>query len=348
MLRKKRLFHWELEFPEAFFEGQQSKENPGFDAVVGNPPWASLKGKFRIANLDDSEALYLSIVFPNNTYMPNLFEYFIEIALKLIRVGGKHSFIVPDRLGFNANLGYLRKKILQHTKIESLLYKIDFPGVIADTLIYVLEKALKIPTSCIVKVTDYQKGTVEIPQSYYAELPDNEFLFFDSEKVIETIHKIEDLHVSPLGKLVESTSGFGGKSTAISPIRKSDKQIPVIKGKNVQRYLIDNCFYFEFKTDNITGRTTSLSKLGSRPKILLRKTGEEIISAYDDTGRYPEQSAYFLFNKITCEGYKYLLCLLNSTTLAFYYWHKLVTNRDSTPQLKKYTWMLFLFAGSPL
>ena len=28
-------FHWEIEFPEVF-----DRENPGFDAIVGNPPFA--------------------------------------------------------------------------------------------------------------------------------------------------------------------------------------------------------------------------------------------------------------------------------------------------------------------
>ncbi|MBL8375658.1 hypothetical protein [Accumulibacter sp.] len=32
--QKRRFFHWELEFPDVFTAGQ-----PGFDAVLGNPPW---------------------------------------------------------------------------------------------------------------------------------------------------------------------------------------------------------------------------------------------------------------------------------------------------------------------
>ena len=43
---EKRFFHWELEFPEVFFApstpgGQdvQLREDGGFDAVVGNPPY---------------------------------------------------------------------------------------------------------------------------------------------------------------------------------------------------------------------------------------------------------------------------------------------------------------------
>jgi N-6 DNA Methylase len=35
-----RPFHWELEFPEVYFTANgKMKDNPGFDAVLGNPPW---------------------------------------------------------------------------------------------------------------------------------------------------------------------------------------------------------------------------------------------------------------------------------------------------------------------
>src|SRR4051812_31935204 len=42
--RARRLFHWELEFPEAFFgpDGRRL-ENAGFDAVIGNPPWDMIR-----------------------------------------------------------------------------------------------------------------------------------------------------------------------------------------------------------------------------------------------------------------------------------------------------------------
>jgi len=40
-----RFFHWELEFPEAFFgdKGLKAEGERGFDAVVGNPPWERIK-----------------------------------------------------------------------------------------------------------------------------------------------------------------------------------------------------------------------------------------------------------------------------------------------------------------
>jgi len=36
-----RPFHWEVEFPEVFV-----RDNPGYDAIVGNPPFA---GKITIS-----------------------------------------------------------------------------------------------------------------------------------------------------------------------------------------------------------------------------------------------------------------------------------------------------------
>ena len=36
---RERFFHWELEFPEVFVD----VERPGFDAVLGNPPWDKIK-----------------------------------------------------------------------------------------------------------------------------------------------------------------------------------------------------------------------------------------------------------------------------------------------------------------
>ncbi|MHB8597430.1 MAG: Eco57I restriction-modification methylase domain-containing protein [Ktedonobacteraceae bacterium] len=49
----KRFFHWELEFPEVFYDAAQRKENGGFDAVVGNPPY----GRYEM--LDEGTKTYI-------------------------------------------------------------------------------------------------------------------------------------------------------------------------------------------------------------------------------------------------------------------------------------------------
>jgi hypothetical protein len=39
VIERERFFHWELEFPEVFLDG----DGGGFDAVLGNPPWDKIK-----------------------------------------------------------------------------------------------------------------------------------------------------------------------------------------------------------------------------------------------------------------------------------------------------------------
>ena len=42
--RARRLFHWELEFPEVFFDATaRDAAMRGFDAVIGNPPWDMIR-----------------------------------------------------------------------------------------------------------------------------------------------------------------------------------------------------------------------------------------------------------------------------------------------------------------
>lgn len=45
MAEREHFFHWELEFPEIYFDqfGRPLGENGGFDAVIGNPPWERIK-----------------------------------------------------------------------------------------------------------------------------------------------------------------------------------------------------------------------------------------------------------------------------------------------------------------
>ena len=56
LYEEKRFFHWDLEFPEVFIDLETANwsENPGFDAVIGNPPYDVLAEKERKENCNRS------------------------------------------------------------------------------------------------------------------------------------------------------------------------------------------------------------------------------------------------------------------------------------------------------
>jgi hypothetical protein len=256
--------------------------------------------------------------------------------LELINSKGVFSFIVPDRLGFNIQFVRLRKKILEKYKIHELLYKAPFPGIVTDTLIFKFSGGSLNNRKESFLVGEFGGAVSNVKAETYLESDDYVFSYdtnIQISKLIKSVYSIKKCKF--LGEIVDSTSGFGGVSSLITAQRLNSRQIEVARGRSIQRYSSVTPFFFEFMKENITGRTTDKSKLSVKEKVLLRKTGSSIIATFDTTGIFPEQSLYFLFNPRIDISLKYITALINSKLFQSIYIHKLVTNRDSTPQLKK-------------
>jgi hypothetical protein len=86
---RRNFFHWTLEFPEAFYDGSGLPlERPGFDAVLGNPPWEMLRADSGsgAAVLELARFARRSGIYPlQTTGHANLYQLFIERALSLLK-----------------------------------------------------------------------------------------------------------------------------------------------------------------------------------------------------------------------------------------------------------------------
>lgn len=87
-----RPFHWEIEFPEVF-----SRENPGFDAIVGNPPFAG-----RVTLFSSSRKGYIDWL--GNMHMDShgnadLVAHFFRRAFNLLREGSSFGLIATNSIG---------------------------------------------------------------------------------------------------------------------------------------------------------------------------------------------------------------------------------------------------------
>ncbi len=89
--RGKRFFHWELEFPEVFYnETGNRKADAGFDAVIGNPPYAIL------SNYGEFEEFF-KLKYESAKYKADSYMLFVETGLNLIRLQGLFSQIFPNK-----------------------------------------------------------------------------------------------------------------------------------------------------------------------------------------------------------------------------------------------------------
>lgn len=86
-----RPFHWEIEFPEVF-----ARDNPGFDAIVGNPPFL---GGTRIATeISKPYVDYLKSHFHGAGDRADLVSYFFRQSFRLLRKSGVFGLIASNTI----------------------------------------------------------------------------------------------------------------------------------------------------------------------------------------------------------------------------------------------------------
>ncbi len=84
-------FHWEIEFPEAF-----SRENPGFDAFVGNPPFAGKNTL--IAGTRDGYPDWLKAIHEETHGAADLIAHFFRRVFAKLRSGGTFGLIATNTI----------------------------------------------------------------------------------------------------------------------------------------------------------------------------------------------------------------------------------------------------------
>jgi hypothetical protein len=143
-------FHWELDFPEVFFDDNGPLGRPGFDAVIGNPPYDVLSERESGRDLSDLRAFLEAepAYVPSRRGKNNLYKVFVCRALDLLADGGRLGFITPMAVLGDDQAADLRREMVRRgsfTAIEAFPQKDDptrrvFPEAKLSTAVFILEK----------------------------------------------------------------------------------------------------------------------------------------------------------------------------------------------------------------
>ncbi len=128
----RRFFHWELEFPEAFFEANGARlAAPGFDAVITNPPWEMIRADAGSPNDRERHRLntgsMLRFTRDSGVYTSqsdghaNQYQLFIERAVALTRSGGRMGLVLPSGLAADHGSAHLRRLLLSKCAVDGLV-----------------------------------------------------------------------------------------------------------------------------------------------------------------------------------------------------------------------------------
>jgi hypothetical protein len=126
-----RFHHWPLAFPEVFRdEGGQAGGAPGFDAVIGNPPWDMVRADSgdqatRAGRRADARCL-ANFVRESGIYRvesaahANLYQLFVERALQLVRPGGRIGLVLPSGVISDAGAAPLRRHLFDRAEVDAV------------------------------------------------------------------------------------------------------------------------------------------------------------------------------------------------------------------------------------
>lgn len=223
-------FDWEMEFSEVFSSG-------GFSALVGNPPYHSVK------LMDDASKAFFYDSYKIATSRFNLYGLFIERTIKILQDGGRFGFIIPSAFLANSQYRELRKFILENFAISEM---VNFEGGVfkdatVETLILLMvkgspkSKRTPAPIRLIAQIKDLESGdyiTSEIPQARWLNNSDHIF-----DLALDSTANFSGL--VPLAQIADIWNGINTGNIADRIIVNKSKNLhckPIVDGKDVQRY----------------------------------------------------------------------------------------------------------------
>lgn len=314
-----KAFEWKKEFPAVF-------KNGGFDVVVGNPPYVNAMDIKKYS--PEAEFKFLKENYDTAVGSIDLYIYFFEKGLKLLKDGGKLTYISPNRF-LSASYGKtLREWLIENFVISSLVDYSD-KNVFEDASTYPV-------------ITFINKKKADQPYTLYAGKIDEEtkqpvLRPFDSSKL--TI-----LNDSILGFLlndkIDITENVFNKSVSLkragsinatSTAKEADEYAPLINDRDGLKIIntgtIDPYVSLwgvkvftkkggKFLAPYLTQDANLLSQnrlgLYKSPKIIISKIGLTCEAFYDEKGEYASVDTNCIHT--FSEGFspEYVLSWLNS------------------------------------
>ncbi len=343
-------FDWHAEFPEIF-----TRPNPGFDAVIGNPPYG--------ADFPDITLSYLKPRFSTCVWRCESYMLFVEKAVRLLSKGGHFGYIIPDTY---LNLRFtqpLRELLLKSTVVQQVvsLPASVFAGTTVDTTLLFVEKAdpsepyheseVQVKTfNKKRKIDSITNPDYEFHVATGLWHEHSAFLVHTSPQQIAMASKIESENhylcdyadVFYGIKVYQVGKGTPPQTEAVLEVKPftSESKVdgsfsPLFDGKHIARYALlwkENNWV---KYGSWVAEPRKPEKYEGE-KLLIRKiVGKTLIATYYAHTSYCNTLLYVLKLKPkTALTYLYLLGILNSQSAAWYFRRKFqISDTDTFPQI---------------
>ncbi|MBN2375049.1 MAG: N-6 DNA methylase [Sedimentisphaerales bacterium] len=328
-------FDWHTEFPHIF-----NQNNPGFDIVIGNPPYGAL--------FSDNEKKYLIEKYTCQSYQLDSYLLFLENSItSLLSNSGFSGMIIPNPWLTNLFQQNTRKFIVTNTKVVNIAH-FKFPvfkKVTVDTQVVILQKSN--PKNWHPLVTVYNKidSLRELPGEYK---PIN--IIHDQDVWVSLDGEVINIFLSPhefelaskckvnsdllsnfckinVGiKPYQTGKGKPPQTKDVVKIRSFDSDYPIddsyrlyLRGADIKRYQISPIKPRYIKYGSWLAEPRPSADFDSPLKFFMRQTGDSLIAAIDVEKYLCLNNMHVLVPNENLTSPYYLLGIINSQLLNWYY-----------------------------
>jgi len=254
-----RFFHWELEFPEVFYDERGNrKSNPGFDAVIGNPPYVGFHGFEDVKPI--LHDLFLTTRGKFDIYIP-----FWERGLQILRNEGLQAFICPSGFMKREHGKELRRVFKNHAlvSLHDFEHAQVFEGATNYTCIPTVAKGKAALKTLVSFGVDPQKPEFQLITESVTE--DIGGWRLPSKTALDVSISLTSAHIIPLKQIADLIAEgiVTGKNDVFLVDSKkwgSDNvesiMRPALRGESVDRYEIDWDDTFLIYPYEVTGDNT--------------------------------------------------------------------------------------------
>ena len=319
----KRAFNWDKEF---LFK---------FDVIIGNPPYVSQKGTFENPNIAYREREFYRKNYKtlsNNELKTrggvklNLFGLWIEKSMGLLDKGGLLGLIVHKNLLKVESYKFLRKYILDNINIREILdlgSKV-FEDVTGETIILILQNDKSEGNKILVETeVDLQKKKSKKSKinqdnflnnaDYTFNIYENKFMNEIKQSMIENSEKLENIY-----DIVSFGLNTSDNKKYFIEDKINEKYKKAVMGRDIAKWCIKS-FGYVFYDDKVLTRKGDINSFNTKEKLILQRIGSELTTAYDGEGLYCYNSTNMILQKNKNFDLKYLIALLNSRLINYYY-----------------------------
>ena len=273
----KKAFNWNKEFSGII-------NNGGFDFIIGNPPYVTLKN---MRDYDVSESVYSQIANGST----NAASLVLAKSFELLKDNGIMAFVLPKTLIRVNSYSKLREFLLKNSRILHVYDLGDcFKGVRGEQVILFIQKTKDIKeineNQVLVKVLGKNDSSLEdqktfcVPQKIFQKY--NTFLMFENEGYYDLIEKIKGQNLEDIAEIFRGITISPNSKLISNSKTKSSK--PIIKGNDVSKFSHTNGYFVDVSKLN---EGLSKYEVLEKDKIILQNIFSSeagIISCIDKKG----------------------------------------------------------------